>query len=279
MTMICPAPTPFSSPPAPPPLTLPTILLLGDSLTQWSFNPPSGWALPLQHAYIRRADTINRGFSGYISTWLLHLLPSILASQPDLLFTILWIGTNDAALEGVGGKYHVEVEVYKRNLERMVELIRAHGSVGGGGEQGPGQEEEEEEGKHRQSRQRKGRVILLTPPPVHDRLWATHRAAQSRPPDRTYATTRLYHLACLSVAKELDVPVIDTWELFQNTRLNKVLSDGVHLNEEGSVMVGRAVLEVVEKEMAGVSVPMRVRGHTEVESEDLEGTLFYHQGV
>ena len=41
---------------------LPTILLLGDSLTQLAFE---GWGARLANVYQRRADVINRGCSGY----------------------------------------------------------------------------------------------------------------------------------------------------------------------------------------------------------------------
>ncbi|KAJ3100843.1 hypothetical protein HDU97_001897 [Phlyctochytrium planicorne] len=44
---------------------LPTFLLVGDSLTQFSSNPAeSGWSAMLQNAYIRSVDVVNRGFMG-----------------------------------------------------------------------------------------------------------------------------------------------------------------------------------------------------------------------
>ncbi len=45
----------------------PAIVLFGDSITQQGFglNGHVGWASLLANDYIRRADVLNRGFSGY----------------------------------------------------------------------------------------------------------------------------------------------------------------------------------------------------------------------
>lgn len=36
---------------------------------------PSGWAAMLAERYVRRADIINRGYSGYTTRWALQQLP------------------------------------------------------------------------------------------------------------------------------------------------------------------------------------------------------------
>ena len=48
----------------------PRIALYGDSLTQFSFDV-RGWGAMMAHSYQRRADIINRGFSGYNTRWAL----------------------------------------------------------------------------------------------------------------------------------------------------------------------------------------------------------------
>jgi isoamyl acetate esterase len=57
----------------------PTILLIGDSITQHSFRP-GGWGTRLASWYMRKADVINRGFSGYNSAWALEAFPKV---RPD----------------------------------------------------------------------------------------------------------------------------------------------------------------------------------------------------
>ena len=39
------------------------MVLLGDSITQNSFDS-GGWGAQLAHWYVRKADVVNRGFSG-----------------------------------------------------------------------------------------------------------------------------------------------------------------------------------------------------------------------
>lgn len=42
----------------------PMFVLIGDSITEYGFEAPHGWALKLSAKYARRADIINRGFGG-----------------------------------------------------------------------------------------------------------------------------------------------------------------------------------------------------------------------
>lgn len=42
----------------------PMFVLIGDSITEYGFDAPHGWALQLASKYSRRSDVINRGFGG-----------------------------------------------------------------------------------------------------------------------------------------------------------------------------------------------------------------------
>jgi len=43
------------------------IILFGDSITQFSFDPDmGGWGIHIANRYQRRADVLNRGFSGWV---------------------------------------------------------------------------------------------------------------------------------------------------------------------------------------------------------------------
>ncbi len=46
----------------------PTFVLLGDSITQFSFET-NGWGASLASAFSRTADVVLRGFSGYNTRW------------------------------------------------------------------------------------------------------------------------------------------------------------------------------------------------------------------
>ena len=50
-------------------LTWPRVFLFGDSLTQYAFGSEGGWAAMLADKLQRKADVVNRGFSGYNTRW------------------------------------------------------------------------------------------------------------------------------------------------------------------------------------------------------------------
>ena len=76
----------------------PAWVLLGDSLTQRG-TEPGGWASTLAQTHVRAIDFFNRGYSGYNTRWILHMLPGILGGiRQRVQLLTLWLGANDAAL-------------------------------------------------------------------------------------------------------------------------------------------------------------------------------------
>lgn len=65
----------------------PMIVLIGDSITEYGFDAPHGWALQLAGSYSRRADIINRGFGGGCTAQPQGLGP---AATLWLLVLVLW---------------------------------------------------------------------------------------------------------------------------------------------------------------------------------------------
>ena len=55
----------------------PRVLLFGDSLTQYAFGTDGGWAAMLAEKLQRKADVVNRGFSGYNSRWCRVILDQV----------------------------------------------------------------------------------------------------------------------------------------------------------------------------------------------------------
>lgn len=104
----------------------PAIVLFGDSITQQGFGweGASGWVSLLSSAYSRRADVLNRGFSGYNTRHALDILPRIFGepSQEGVLFCTVFFGANDAALPGE--RQHVPLDEYGENLGKIVTSIR-----------------------------------------------------------------------------------------------------------------------------------------------------------
>lgn len=108
----------------------PVILLFGDSLTQLGFgeNGGVGWASLVASAYIRRADVLNRGFSGYNTRHSLDVLERVLGgtapqtTEQSVLFGTVFLGANDAALPGE--PQHVPIDEYAENLAKIVTTMR-----------------------------------------------------------------------------------------------------------------------------------------------------------
>ena len=87
-------------------------------------NGGVGWASLLSNAYSRRADVLNRGFSGYNSRHVSNILErSVLSSNyEDVLFCTVFLGANDAALPGE--RQHVPLDEYQANLGTIVSHLR-----------------------------------------------------------------------------------------------------------------------------------------------------------
>jgi len=183
----------------------PRFLLVGDSITQQAFNPAGGWGARLADAYARRADVVLRGYSGYTSHHALTVLADRLfpqaggsASDPPSLVT-LWFGANDAALPGPdrgSASQHVPVEAFEANILALAR--RAAAAVAPG----------------------TGRVLVITPPPVHEPARIAHAAAQygaplDKPVDRSLAASGMYAAAACRAAAAAGVGCVDMWTLFQ----------------------------------------------------------------
>ena len=179
----------------------PTIVLLGDSITQFSFDPEQrGWGAGLANWYHRSADVVNRGFSGYNSRWIKQALPSMFPTsftQIDLLTIML--GANDAVMEGPGTQ-HVSLQEYTENIKACVVYFQALNPL--------------------------CHIILITPPNVNSILW----------PDRATSLVCQYAEAvrCIGISfASPRVHVLDLWGGGEDAAVNNELDlfDGLHFGE------------------------------------------------
>ena len=75
----------------------------------------------MSHYWSRRADVINRGFSGYNSRWAFHVFEtSVINLNPDMV--VIFFGVNDAVVENAPS--HVPIAAFGRNLELMILQIK-----------------------------------------------------------------------------------------------------------------------------------------------------------
>jgi isoamyl acetate esterase len=216
----------------------PKIILWGDSLTQTSFDT-NGWGATLANVYQRRADVLNRGYSGYNTEWFLRLVPSTTPSStetsswelcsPDeyqaAVLVILFLGANDAALPNMAPS-HVPLERYTSNLHTLLDRIRAKCPP-------------------------TTSILLVTPPPiVHAQRLEYQRQRYGEKAtgvlERTLEHTGMYAQACCQVATERSVPCVSLYTTMQeHDDWESFFTDGLHFSKAGHGFVGQAILQAI----------------------------------
>ena len=230
----------------------PAILLFGDSLTQYGYGMDGqlGWAALLTSAYQRRADVINRGFSGYNTVHAQEIVQRRMGKMDQqLLFATIWFGANDAAIPG--SSQHVPIGEYRMNLELILNRLRVS-----------------------LSRNRNFAVLLLTPPPVDEK--ALCKAFDIDSPDRTNELARAYGDMVKEVAAEDDnCAVVDTWDILggENDERGQYLSDGLHLNGKGNQKVYEAMMQTIKEHFPQLA-PMEGDGKSETQGLPMEEALW-----
>ncbi len=207
------------------------IVLVGDSLTQFSFTP-GGWGARLADCFQRRADILNRGFSGYNTEWMKLILPELLpkkAGTADIV-TILF-GSNDSSLPDTYPQQHVPLLTYKSNLVEMCGYLKALGFA-------------------------KASIILLTPPPLHDSLWDKTCRESSFVMNRSSSVMKQYAEAALQAGDECGVTTLDLHTAMSNSgeHLERYLSDGLHFTAAGNQFLAELLIPVVEGLLEGHGV-------------------------
>jgi len=186
----------------------------------------------------RRADVLNRGFSGYNTRFALDILPSLLGSNSDgdsssscasrpLFFTVLF-GSNDASLlDDSPHCQHVPIDEYEDNMRQIVKKIR-DGFEGND----------------------KPPIILITPPPIDRSAWdkfCFEGFGLLSP--RTNEVTKQYGIRVKSIAEELGCSVVDAFSLLGGNNAEEIygasLEDGLHLNGPGNKLLFEGLMDVI----------------------------------
>lgn len=242
------------------------ILLFGDSLTELSSDVLSlSFALTpaLQHHYFRKLSVVARGYGGYSSEHLHHvLLPTLRAETlagERVRLLVLEIGTNDAAMNEM---QFVTVARYSENLRWMVENARAEGVE---------------------------KVIVVGLGPVDEEMLAS-------PVDKSTMRNLEYAEAARAVAEECGVPFVDLWHalLFSTgwkkgqpvpgeqgkgggAGLKPLLTDGVHFSADGYRIWYRELLVTIRErfpELRTEALPTVLPHIFDVDRDNLPATLW-----
>ncbi|TKY71809.1 GDSL esterase/lipase [Spatholobus suberectus] len=180
-------------------MTRPKIYLFGDSITEDSFAV-GGWGASLAHQFSRTADVVLRGYSGYNTRWALKVLDRVFpASQggdggtetAPIALTVFF-GANDACLpDRCSAFQHVPVHEYKQNLHSIVSFFKKRWPT--------------------------TLILLITPPPIDEDARCRYPFVDNPQglPERTNEAAGEYARACIAVAGECGIPVVDLWTKMQ----------------------------------------------------------------
>ncbi|KAF6259633.1 SGNH hydrolase-type esterase domain-containing protein [Scenedesmus sp. NREL 46B-D3] len=258
-------------------ISRPFFVLYGDSITEFGWNGPSGWATLLAQHYSRKADVINRGMSGWNTRWAGRALPTTLQQLvpavdvdeaarraagrsgcgapwlPRVQLLVLWFGANDATLpHGNDGFLSVPLGEYKSNLAGMVAAARKAGVP---------------------------HTLLLTPPPVDEAAWA--KAKKLRTSDRTNAQAAKYAAAVRAVGAEQGVPVLDMFSLVTALPAAERAGwavDGLHPAPQGQAMVAAAVRSALDSmaQFGGIrqsALPLQWPAYNQIDAKSPNNTF------
>ncbi|KAF2239935.1 SGNH hydrolase [Viridothelium virens] len=213
-----------------------TIILFGNSITEWSFEQSNnGFGYQLEQYYMGKAQVCNRGVAGYTSSWLKEYFKDLMheirekTARPPLFFTIM-IGANDACTPGMA--QHVPLPEFERNIKGYVDEILTNPATEG------------------------TRVVLITCPPIgrpapsQDALRirgfrpdaivdeAMVQAFKENMAFQTYLRKKQYAEKIMGIAKEYEnatdrVAGLNCWKDFVDKALGKELSKVGTMTKDG----------------------------------------------
>lgn len=213
----------------------PKILLLGDSLTQLSWN---GWSATLADVYQRRADVVNRGMSGYNTDWYLRYAAAdssdVWTQGSHVTLITIFFGANDASDPLLNPRHHVPLHKFSQNLNELISLCSRHYPA--------------------------ARIVILSAPPVvHSQRLEYQRTRYGDQAtgelERTLEGAERYAKAAMDVAESNSLLGIHLWSLMQQSPgWETFFNDGLHFSKEGNDMVAKCILQHLTKQYPTLAV-------------------------
>ncbi|KAI3629640.1 hypothetical protein MIR68_011075 [Amoeboaphelidium protococcarum] len=207
------------------------ILLIGDSLTQRSFDVNTGgWASLMANDYARKAQIVNQGYGGYNSEWLRCVIDHLLQDLYNVHLVIIFIGTNDAVLPNLPNgqsKQHVFVQRYKSNLQFIIDRVKL---------KLPGSE-----------------IILISPTLFDEAEWTAYRDSQGKVCDRSNINTALYSNACMDITPQVNATVnlIKAFQYYDGPPRD-LFTDGLHFSRLGNQLLYEELDRVIRQSLPHV---------------------------
>ncbi|XP_062252832.1 isoamyl acetate-hydrolyzing esterase 1 homolog [Platichthys flesus] len=230
----------------------PKVILFGDSITQFSFQP-NGWGADIANRLARKCDVVNRGLSGYNSRWAKIVLPRLISSHSsddninnnNVAAVTVFFGANDSSLEDKNPQQHIPLQEYSENLKEIIRLLALAGVSA-------------------------DRVIFITPPPLHEPAWEKECILKGCPLNRHNSVAGQYAQACVQAAGQCGTDVLDLWTLMQKDGqdFTVYLSDGLHLSEKGNQFVAQHLWGLLESRVAHLPFILPYWGDVDAKSPD-----------
>ncbi|GAA6029483.1 hypothetical protein JCM8097_003702 [Rhodosporidiobolus ruineniae] len=176
--------------------------------------------------------------TGYNTEWALPVIKQWLPRKherlPKIRLMFVWFGANDSTLPH--SPQSLTLARFKENLHTIVSLLRSPSSP---------------------YSSPSTKIVLITPPPVDGNKRAADLLARDPPrqPDRDVARTREFARAVEEVAKEVGSPSVDVWTAIDEAakedggKLDRFLSDGLHLTPAGYRVVTDAIIATIERDL------------------------------
>lgn len=204
----------------------PLILLLGDSITEYSFDTLyNGWGAKLADYYRLKADIINRGFSGYNSTYLCNILPFLypLNSIEKPFLTVIMLGNNDSAIKEVKVQ-HVDIEEFSKNVENIIKyLLKLNSNM---------------------------KIILMTPTPIDDIKYRNTCAQQGNQQLRSNSITEIYAEEIEKLSLKYHLPCVDLFHRMQDCEnWEEYLRDGLHPAIKGNEFIFKQLQNTIKTKL------------------------------
>lgn len=193
------------------------IICFGDTITEMGVVTESRGYIPrLAERYVRRADVLVRGFSGYTSRDALAIVDEAVVQEHPAC-VLVQFGLQDSVLPAQF--LHVPVDEFSANMEELVSRIACSGAW----------------------------LVLVTPPPVDERRTRTRTMEHTE----TYVSACLNVGASMNVPVVNLFRLIshhDYWE-------KRCLSDGVHLSAIGMDILYDALVPELDEQIPLQALP------------------------
>ncbi|KAJ6223967.1 hypothetical protein RDWZM_002512 [Blomia tropicalis] len=198
-------------------MSLPKIVLFGDSHSQRSFDPKSGcWGALLADKFQRIADVISRGFSGYTTRFCKQLMRDVFQAIPsnEIACVTILLGSNDATDPSSPSGLYVPIGEYATNLEDIVNHLESVGIP-------------------------KNRVIMMSPPNYFHETFHQYLVENNQTLHvKSDKQVKEYAQACKNVAAKLGVTFLDLNDIFSSHPESPTLfADGLHFSTKGAELL------------------------------------------